>query len=174
MRYFYDTEFSQTPTGYDLISIGIVADDGREYEATSAEMDLATVQSDPFLSANVLPHLPPRTEWKPRSVIAAEVREFLTADGGYPELWAWFASWDHTCLARLYGKIPSPPWLPDLTHDLASIAAFVDPKPDVAALPIRRGSVHSALGDARLTRETFELLRTQHRWAQHADGLLPR
>lgn len=49
MRYFYDTEFSQTPTGYDLISIGIVADDGREYEATSAEMDLATVQSDPFL-----------------------------------------------------------------------------------------------------------------------------
>lgn len=50
MKFFYDTEFIEgtkktwwgktTPPTIDLISIGIVADDGREYYAISKEFDL--------------------------------------------------------------------------------------------------------------------------------------
>ena len=35
MRYFYDTEFLEDGETIDLISIGIVAEDGREYYAVT-------------------------------------------------------------------------------------------------------------------------------------------
>ncbi len=37
MKYFLDTEFIEYPNTIDLISIGIVAEDGREYQAISSE-----------------------------------------------------------------------------------------------------------------------------------------
>ena len=37
MKYFYDTEFLEDGHTFDLISIGIVAEDGREYYARSEE-----------------------------------------------------------------------------------------------------------------------------------------
>ena len=39
MRYFYDTEFIDNGRIIDLISIGVVADDGREFYAVSTEFD---------------------------------------------------------------------------------------------------------------------------------------
>ena len=45
MRYFYDTEFLQTPTGYDLISIAVVAEDGHTYEATNVEAPTGTAST---------------------------------------------------------------------------------------------------------------------------------
>ena len=39
MRYWFDTEFIEDGKTIDLLSIGIVSDDGRAYYATSAEAD---------------------------------------------------------------------------------------------------------------------------------------
>lgn len=39
MRYFYDTEFIEDGHTIELISIGVVAEDGREYYAVSTEFD---------------------------------------------------------------------------------------------------------------------------------------
>ena len=39
MRYFYDTEFIEDGRTIELISIGVVAEDGREYYAVSTEFD---------------------------------------------------------------------------------------------------------------------------------------
>ena len=39
MRYFYDTEFIENGSTIDLVSIGIVAEDGREYYAVSTDAD---------------------------------------------------------------------------------------------------------------------------------------
>ena len=39
MRYFYDTEFIDNGRIIDLISIGVVAEDGREFYAVSTEFD---------------------------------------------------------------------------------------------------------------------------------------
>lgn len=108
MRYFYDTEFLQTPTGYDLISIGVVAEDGRTYGSVSGDADWETIREDPWLSDNVVRYLDPEETWKPRKLIAEELFYFLAADNKQPELWGWFASWDHTCLSKLYGGIPLP------------------------------------------------------------------
>ena len=41
MRYFYDTEFIEDGNTIELVSIGIVAEDGREYYAVSTDFDAA-------------------------------------------------------------------------------------------------------------------------------------
>lgn len=61
MRYFYDTEFLENGAGIDLISIGIVTEDGsREYYAVNADMPLERIKSHHWLMQNVWPHLPLR------------------------------------------------------------------------------------------------------------------
>jgi 3' exoribonuclease, RNase T-like len=55
MTYFIDTEFIDDGETIDLISIGIVSSDGREYYAQSGECNL-TKASD-WVWENVLPHL---------------------------------------------------------------------------------------------------------------------
>ena len=54
MKYFIDTEFKEKPTTIELISIGIVCEDGREYYALSKDFDLRTVWKDEWLRENVL------------------------------------------------------------------------------------------------------------------------
>ena len=39
MRFFYDSEFIEDGRTIELISIGVVAEDGREYYAVSSEFD---------------------------------------------------------------------------------------------------------------------------------------
>jgi 3' exoribonuclease, RNase T-like len=39
MKYWLDTEFIEHPFKIDLISIGLVAEDGREFYAESSEVD---------------------------------------------------------------------------------------------------------------------------------------
>lgn len=73
-RYFYDTEFLEDGRTIDLISIGIVADDGREYYAVNAaiasELNVhggndelhKRICTRPWLMTNVVKHLPLRAE----------------------------------------------------------------------------------------------------------------
>lgn len=65
-RYFYDTEFLEDGETIDLISIGIVSEDGREYYAVNAAVGDSTDTDDlgariaehDWLMENVVPHLP--------------------------------------------------------------------------------------------------------------------
>lgn len=58
--YCYDTEFIDDGQTIELISIGIVADDGREYYAVNSDMPMDRVKSPQceWLIRNVLPPLP--------------------------------------------------------------------------------------------------------------------
>lgn len=58
MRYWYDTEFHEDGHTVDLISIGIVAEDGREYYAVNHDADWDRVKKNEWLCENVVPHLP--------------------------------------------------------------------------------------------------------------------
>lgn len=110
MRYFYDTEFLEDGRTIELISIGIIAEDGREYYAVNAAVNDRDLEDDlgkrisrhDWLMENVVPHLPLRipparygtggrawmapaldmssTLVKPKWVIANEVLAFLHAD----------------------------------------------------------------------------------------------
>ena len=77
MRYFYDTEFIEDGRTIELISIGVVAEDGREYYAVSTEFDPERAGS--WVRANVLPKLPPPASqlWRSRSQIRLDLEEFF-------------------------------------------------------------------------------------------------
>jgi hypothetical protein len=56
VRYFYDTEFIDNGRTIELISIGVAAEDGREYYAISTEFDPERAGS--WVRKHVLPKLP--------------------------------------------------------------------------------------------------------------------
>jgi hypothetical protein len=108
--YCYDTEFLEDGKTIDLISIGIMCEDGREYYAVNSDMDVDRIRKDDWLMDNVVRSLPTHstgqvekrkgftaTGWswggldmrnshvKPKRVIANEVRDFLLAKVDFVE-----------------------------------------------------------------------------------------
>lgn len=150
MKYWYDSEFLEDGSTIDLISIAFVAEDGREYYAVNADMDMGRIVEDAWLMKNVMAQLPEPSEWKPKEVIAKEVLAFLTADRQEPELFAWYSAYDHVAYAQLWGKmINLPTGLPMFTHDVRSMLDWLLPKGDRFLLPKQDDGVHDALADAR-------------------------
>lgn len=152
MRYFYDTEFHEDGKTIDLISIGIVREDGQEYYAVNADADWQRIRRHEWLMANVFPQLPFSGDWKPKEQIRDEVAVFLLQDG-QPELWAWYSAYDHVALAQLFGTMMDlPTGIPMYTHDFRS---YVD-WDRVRSLPKQAAGVHDALQDARHLKRMFE------------------
>jgi hypothetical protein len=89
-RYYLDTEFIEDGHTIDLISIGIVAEDGREFYAVNKGCDFS--KADDWVKENVISHLPPRPRlpmectpreweeslaWKSKAQITVDVAAFL-------------------------------------------------------------------------------------------------
>ncbi|SKY55070.1 Gp101 [Mycobacteroides abscessus subsp. bolletii] len=175
--YCYDTEFLEDGKTIDLISIGIVCEDGREYYAVNSELPIDPIRKNAWLMTNVIPHLPitggaSLERWlkhsrnsypqpsvdlvdvdrkdarvKPKWVIANEVREFLVADGFLPELWAYYAAYDHVAFAQLWGRmLDLPTGFPMYTRDLVQEMDRLGVSKDAVPQP---ENAHDALADAR-------------------------
>lgn len=150
MRFFYDLEFGDTASVVTVVSIGVVAEDGREYYAVSSEFDPVSVH--PWVAEHVLPQLPPASTWKPRSVIAAELVEFFGPD---PVWWAWFGAYDHVALCQLWGAMPALPRnFPRFTLDVRQLWEHLGRPP----LPAQEKGLHDALEDARHVQAKFDAL----------------
>ncbi len=74
MRYFIDTKHTDDGQRFELISIAIVSEDGREYYAVVDGFDDSAVT--PWIAERVLPQLPPAGDalWKQRTQIKEECR----------------------------------------------------------------------------------------------------
>ena len=150
MRYFYDAEFGRTAPEVTLVSIAVVAEDGREYYAVSSEWDPLAVH--PWVRDHVVPQLPPAPSWKPRSVIRGELEEFLTGD---VVLWAWYGAYDHVALCQLWGEMPElPRSVPRVTLDVQQLWQHLG-RP---VLPKQEAGLHDALADARHCKLRWEAL----------------
>ena len=146
LRYFYDTEFIEDGQTIELVSIGIVGENGSEYYAVSTDFDPSKANS--WVKDNVLAKLPsPRDPvWKPLETIRAEVFEFLTQSSTPVELWAWVGAYDHVVLAQLWGDMAGlPKRMPRYTRELKQYWEFAG-RPSLPAVP--KGN-HDALVDAR-------------------------
>ena len=86
MRFFYDCEFIEDGTTIDLVSIGVVGEDGREFYAVSTEFDPS--RAGAWVRANVLPKLPSPADpaWRSRSRLRADLLDFVTEPGGNVEM----------------------------------------------------------------------------------------
>lgn len=168
-RIFYDTEFLEDGTTVELISIGLVSEDGDEYYAVNSEMPVDRIRKHEWLMKNVVPTLPiinPRSSLmdvdrtshlvKPSWVIANEVRNFVLQDKN-PELWAYYGAYDHVALCQLYGPmIQLPKGMPMFTHELMQLwelAGKPEKPPQYAGA---HNAAHNAMGDARWNRLLYQ------------------
>lgn len=157
MRYYLDTEFAETggqlvPT-IDLISIGIVAQDGRELYAESNEFELNNCNE--WVKSNVFPLLSPPE----RRISRAEIRDLLTTfigDDPNPEFWAYYADYDWVVLCWLYGcMVDLPKNFPMMCMDLQQWYIQLG-RPSIK--PKKPTCQHDALHDARWNRDLYEAL----------------
>lgn len=152
MKIFFDTEFIEDGRTIDLISIGLVRDDGREYYAESADCDLE--RASPWVRQHVFPSLTGNR--LPRSVIASDLVSFC---GGEPEFWAYFADYDWVVLCQLYGTMMDLPanW-PKYCLDLKQVVHGLGNP----SLQRPEGGDHNALADARWVRCIYhDLMKAQ-------------
>lgn len=142
MKYFFDTEFLERGRFHPvtLISLGIVAEDGREYYAESNEFDVKDATL--WIKTNVVPHL--TGQKKQVAQIANDVREFCSE--GAPEFWGYYADYDWVVFCQIFGSMVDLPrgW-PMYCRDIKQLCDSVgNPR-----LPKQETAEHNALTDAR-------------------------
>lgn len=166
MKIYYDAEFIEDGRTIDLISIGMIAEDGRELYAVNTDMPVRRIRKHQWLMLNVVPGLPMihgdqrnslhardaldlldygHPAVKHRRYIRDEVLQFVQATPD-PELWSWYAAYDHVVLAQLFGQmVDLPRDVPMWTNDLQQEAHRIG----VTELPAQPSGHHNALADAR-------------------------
>lgn len=160
MRFFFDTEFIEDGQTIDLVSIGVVGEDGREFYAVSTEFDPG--RAGPWVRANVLDKLPPPASpvYRSRAQIRELLLAFLREPGGEIELWAWYAAYDHVALAQLWGCMPElPRAIPRFTRELRQRWEDVGRPP----LPAAPTDAHDALADARHNLARWQIIEEHRR-----------
>ena len=172
MKYWYDLEFIDDGRTIDIISLGMVAEDGRELYAQNR--DCRFRRASAWVRANVLPHLShfeikrlrpcdgyydgpgAWNVWRSREQMAEDVRRFCDPEQhGKPELWGYYAAYDHVALCQLFGPMMNLPkgW-PMWTHDIKQLCETLsDPR-----LPEQDKGEHNALLDARWNKHVYEWL----------------
>lgn len=175
MRYFYDCEFVDTGSTIELISLAMVAEDGREFYGANIYAPWHAIIEHEWLKANVLPSLPMVEDheclicgpmlvpdhanrlWTDTEGIAQGVLDLIGTDDD-AQLWAYYAAYDHVALAQLWGPMMKlPPRVPMWTHDLKQEMEYRG----VTKLPEQAAGEHNALADARWNRDSFLWLQQQ-------------
>jgi hypothetical protein len=148
MNYFLDTEFIERPCTIDLISIGIVREDGKEYYGVNTECVCAAANE--WVLENVLSKMPEysasqrRLVGSTREQIRDDILRFVGDDT--PRFWAYFADYDWVVFCWLFGAmIDLPKGWPMLCYDLRQYADSLG----VAKIRIPQEDEHNALDDAK-------------------------
>lgn len=150
MKIFFDTEFYENGRTIDLISIGMVREDGLEYYAETLRAAVLA-RSTEWLAENVAPHLHQPLRVNNRT-IAADIVAFV---GEKPEFWAYYSAYDWVALCQLYGTMMQLPkgW-PMFCMDVKQLCLSLG-NPE---LPKQTSVEHYALADARWTKQCWEFL----------------
>ena len=151
MKYWIDTEFIVRPYTVDLISIGLVAEDGREFYAESSEVDW-TKASRWKLSKRCARNST-GLEWRAKRsatpFAASPTGTKARCSRGY------FPAYDWVVFCWLFGSMDELPFhFPQLCLDIKQWAIELG-DPD---LPRQLGPRHHALYDARWTKDAWAFL----------------
>lgn len=180
-KYFLDTEFIEDGKTIDLISVGIVCEDGRTLYLQNADCHFR-LASD-WVWRNVFVHLlnfnmngqrgcteksyctgetqtgkchKPDCAWRHRSQIRDEVSEFCDVEKyGKPEFWGYFADYDWVVFCQLFGTMMQlPKGFPMYCRD---IQQWADQLGGVR-IPKPDVEIHHALTDAMWVKEAHDFL----------------
>lgn len=181
MKYYLDTEFIEDGHTIDLVSIGIVSEDGRELHLGNTQCKFH--KASPWVIENVLLPMGFTQEgksnflmrpvdasfWKTKSDIKVAVAEFMGAEyiqepnlwempegAETPEVWADYGSYDWVALCQLFGTMMDlPEGFPMHINDLQQEAERLEL---VAWLPQQGSGNHDALEDAKHLKFLHQIL----------------
>jgi hypothetical protein len=165
MKYFIDTEFIEDGPSVPLrlISLGIVAEDGREFYAENFNLSVDEISDYPWLKENVVPHLLRGDSRLPYNDIGPAVLKFI-GDDKEPQFWGYCADYDWVLFAQLFGTmVKLPRYFPHMCLDLRQEMKRL--RVSKVEIP-NEGALHNALADARWTRRLF-----QHLYVNYPDDL---
>ncbi len=188
MKYFFDTEFieSSERKTIDLISIGIVAEDGRKYYAISTEFDPSLASE--WVRDNVLSKLPPRPgtfnpaealfstlneskAWTSLANIREEILKFTSQDVTPIEFWADYGAYDWVVFCWIFGcMVDLPNGYPYNCNDINQWTTQLGLSRDF--LPPEPIDAHNALADAQWTKEAYDALKqySDNQQSRRSDG----
>ena len=186
MKVWYDAEFLENGKAIELISIGIVREDGKEYYAVCADLPWRRINNHPWLMQNVVKHLPGKyipsdspanvsgldemwivdrnhPEVKPIEQIRDEIWEFLyevAETGNEIELWSWYSAYDHVVLCQLWGPmIRRPDFIPMYTNDIRQeFQRYGNPAVPGHLTQDDMPDAHNALADAKYHKRLHEFI----------------
>jgi hypothetical protein len=168
VKYFLDTEFNEAVDPVEIISLGVVAEDGREFYAIGQRY--AFDESPGWATAN---------EWIRKNVqpilavvgVAPDVRVNTIGDAArlrdtlrdfvgndpFPEFWAYYGAYDWYLVCRLFGSFGKMPknW-PNICFDIKQLARHLGV--GNKSFPDKFTPEHNALIDARWTKHVYEFI----------------
>jgi hypothetical protein len=141
MKIFFDTEFLDGDDDINLLSIGMVREDGKTYYAELHECDKSLAND--WVKLNVFPHLTGPIKFKEQVV-----QDLLNFCGDEAEFWAYgIPDLDYNLVMRLFGwKIPKS-WSKG-AYDVCAV--------NKDNIPIQTTIPHNALNDALWAKEIYE------------------
>lgn len=156
MRYFIDTEFIEDGETIKLLSLAIVADNGRAFygEANWTDHD----EASDWVKENVLPEMRgPQDGYTvmSRTRMIINVLRFIEENGQPTEFWADYGAYDWVVLCQLFGTMMDLPdgW-PMYCNDLQQVLrAYPSLKP-----LLKECNVHDALAEAYWLRESVHTI----------------
>lgn len=155
MKYFIDTEFIESGPSkpIQLISIGIVCEDGRDFYAVSNHFN--PDDASQWVKDNVLAQLSTADMRDALSlfVIGHLIREFVGDDK--PEFIGYYADYDWVVFCQIFGTMMDlPKGFPMYCSDIKQLC---DDKGN-PKLPEQGKGEHNALADARWNKVAWEFL----------------
>lgn len=167
MRLWYDWEFVEWGAGRPLVplSLGMVREDGKEfYRQFLCGLDDALAHA--WVSVHVVPQLEEFVLGVPSGklpwvaypeMIQEDILEFC---GDKPELWGYFADYDHVLFSQIFGRmINLPSNFPKYTLDIIQEVKMRQVRDgQIIKLPPQGKGEHHALLDARWNKVAWEFL----------------
>lgn len=140
MRFDIDAEFHEDGTTIVLISIGVVAEDGRTFYMENSAFDWTTASD--WLVEHVKPWMSGGADLHPVWEIAEALVAFVGPD---PEFWGWYADYDWIVVCQLFGRmIDLPADWPKFCRDTKQLHVDLG-SPEI---PPHVGREHHALDDS--------------------------
>ncbi len=155
MKFWFDTEFCEAGPHkpIDLISIGMVAQDGRTLYCISSEFDENNVND--WVKANVITQLG-TDKRKPLAEIAILIMDFCDPEKyGKPEFYGYYADYDWVVFCQIFGTMMDlPKGFPMYCRDIKQMADGIgNPK-----LPEQGKDEHNALADAKWNKVAYDFV----------------
>ena len=153
MKYFLDTEFIEDGKTIDLISIGIVDEQGREFYCIRSGFNDG--KANQWVNDNVISKLESDLPRYTSDQIKDRLFVFLAGDKE-PEFWGYYADYDWVVFCQLFGTMMDlPKGFPMYCRDIKQL---MDSTPGVE-IPKQAEGEHNALADARWNKKAYERLR---------------